>query len=108
METIQKKILQNIFSIRKQIGLSQENIADVLQISAASYSKFESGNVEITVDRLAKIADCFSMSLIDVITYPQKYSLSTNNTKKTRILVELELEEQELSIQGIKNKILKL
>ncbi|MGD9930184.1 MAG: helix-turn-helix domain-containing protein [Mangrovibacterium sp.] len=62
-----EKILQNIISIRKERGLSQENIAESMGMKQSGYSLIESGERILTVDRLYQIAIAMNIPVIKII-----------------------------------------
>ena len=68
-----EKIMQNIESIRKEKGIKQEVIAKILGISQSAYSNYVNRNNDITLSRLSHICEALDVTLIDVITYPDKY-----------------------------------
>jgi transcriptional regulator with XRE-family HTH domain len=53
-----------IRQLRVVRNLSQENIANELDISVAAYSNIERGVTEITVARLEQIAELFEVSIL--------------------------------------------
>jgi len=70
---------ENIKKLRKLKGLSQTDIAKSLNIDQSTYGKIESGNTEITFDKLEKISYCLNMKILDIITYPEKFIKITEN-----------------------------
>jgi transcriptional regulator with XRE-family HTH domain len=100
MKQIEETILSNIIKIRHDKDIKQATVAAGIDIDSSTYSKIESGQIGLSVDRLAKIASCFGMSIIDVITYPRKYvdidSLpeGEKRRKKSKVILQLELEEE--------------
>ncbi len=69
-----EKILNNIEEIRKQLGIKQTVIADILGINQSAYSNYIRRNTDITYSRLSRICDALKIKVIDVITYPEVYS----------------------------------
>lgn len=67
------KLLENIVKIRRDRGLSQEYLAENLGFSQPGYSVIERGMRQMDYSLLCRIADIFEMSVIDIITYPEKY-----------------------------------
>ena len=59
------KIGFNIRKIRESKGFSQEYMANILDISQASYARLENEDTKVTVDRLYKIAEVLETSIID-------------------------------------------
>ena len=57
--------------LRKEQNLSQEAIADALQIKTTTYSKIERGLIQLTLPRLYKLADIFHLSPQALLTYGQ-------------------------------------
>lgn len=66
-------ILKNISEIRKQKGYSQEYIAIQLDMKHAGYNLIENGKRELKYTTLLHIAKILEISVIDIITYPEKY-----------------------------------
>ena len=73
MNNLEPDILKNIIQIRVTKGFTQEDIAQKINTSGATYSRIESGKVELTYSYLTKIANAFAISVIDIITYPAFY-----------------------------------
>lgn len=53
----------NIKRLRKNKGLKQQELAEILGISQKSYSHWENGKTEPSFDNLFKLADFFDISL---------------------------------------------
>lgn len=62
-------LLKRIKDQRKNLGLSQKEMARRIDVSPSTYSKFESGLIQITMERTLQILDelniSFSISLPD-------------------------------------------
>jgi transcriptional regulator with XRE-family HTH domain len=54
-------VLERIRNLRVTRGLSQENIANELDLSKGAYSNIERGASELSVNRLIEIADIFNV-----------------------------------------------
>ncbi len=54
--------MENLRKIRKSKGIKQLEVANFLNITEASYSRYESGKVKITPETLGKLADFFNVS----------------------------------------------
>ncbi len=68
-----EKILENIEIIRKEKGIKQEVLAEILGVKQPAYSNYINRESDITWSRLLQISNAFGMDVIDVITYPIKY-----------------------------------
>lgn len=66
-------LLKNIESIRKELGIKQEVIASQLGIKQSSYSSYITRGSDITYSSLLQISNILGVSVIDIITYPEKY-----------------------------------
>ncbi len=66
-------VIRNIIQIRNSQGLTKRSMAETLNINEASYGRIESGKIALSYSQLAKIASIFQMSVIDIISYPDKY-----------------------------------
>lgn len=72
----------NIRKIREQKGFSQEYMANVLNISQASYARMENEETKITVERLQKIAEILETSIIDFFN-SDKFTIHNQNYNGT-------------------------
>lgn len=72
---------KNIKKIREQKGLMQKVVASTADMQASNYSKIESGQREISVKALDKIAKLFGMTVDGIIHYE-------DNDKPTPVKVE--------------------
>lgn len=57
----------NLKEFRIAKGLTQKAVADYIGCSSVVYSRYETGDREPSLDILIKIADCFEVSLDDII-----------------------------------------
>lgn len=73
MKNSEEQVVKNIIKIRESKGLSKRRIALDLGINEASYGRIESGEIALSYDHLAKIANFYQMSVIDILTYPDVY-----------------------------------
>jgi transcriptional regulator with XRE-family HTH domain len=74
MEKEAQRILTNIEEIRKNLGIKQSVIADILGVNQSAYSNYIRRNKDITYSRLSRICDALEVRVIDVITYPEIYA----------------------------------
>jgi len=57
----------NLKEIRLAKGLTQKAVADYIGCSSVVYSRYETGDREPSIDTLIKIADCFEVTLDDIV-----------------------------------------
>lgn len=53
----------NLKTIRKQRNMRQEDIANYLKVKQATYSGYESGKYEPTIETLCKLANYYNVSI---------------------------------------------
>lgn len=53
----------NLKTIRKQRNMRQEDIANYLNVKQATYSGYESGKYEPTIETLCKLANYYNVSI---------------------------------------------
>lgn len=58
---------EKILSLRTQLGLSQEDLAEKLGVSRQSVSKWETGQSVPDLDKLIKLADLFGISVDELV-----------------------------------------
>lgn len=71
-----------IKSIRELKNLTQEYMAEKLDISQAAYSKLEKGNTKISEDKLNKIAEILEVNPEDITDFDNKKVLNSFNSIK--------------------------
>lgn len=54
---------QRLLQLRKESGLTQQQTANMIQITLRQYQRFEKGDQKPGYDNLVKLADCFQVSL---------------------------------------------
>lgn len=60
---------KNIKKLREQKGLMQKEVASSADLQASNYSKIESGQRDISVEALDKIANFFGMTVDEIIHF---------------------------------------
>ena len=76
-------INQEIKKIRISKGLSQKEMADLLFMSQASYSKIESGKTAISLDTILKILEVYKEEASNILsTYGLKITQQAGKNEK--------------------------
>ena len=57
---------------RLKKDFSQENIADVLNISQSKYSRLEKGDISFNIDELSALLDVLGLNPLEVIDFTEK------------------------------------
>jgi len=85
-----KNIIENIRTLRESKGYSQEYMAELMKITQSAYARFERGATKTDLKTVSLAAQTLQMSLIDVITYPEKY-INIKDASKAISTVEPEV-----------------
>ena len=56
-------MLANLKALRQEYGISQQRLADAIQVSQPSINKYENHNIEPDIFILSKLADFFNTSI---------------------------------------------
>lgn len=100
------KLLENIIEIRNKRNYTQEQVSSYLNMSQSGYALIERGERGLQFELLERIALLYDMDVVDVIKYPDIYV--KNNNRSTRVLVELDVEDDELIKMGFKDKVIQV
>jgi transcriptional regulator with XRE-family HTH domain len=57
----------NLKEIRIAKGQTQKAVADYIGCSSVVYSRYETGDREPSIDMVVRIADCFGVSIDDIV-----------------------------------------
>ena len=72
-----KSFAQNLIQLRRQYNMTQEQLANKLNISSQAVSKWETGQSLLDIIMLPKIADIFRTSIDSLISHSLKHNPST-------------------------------
>lgn len=82
---------KKIIEMRKNAKLSQEQLAEKLNVTRQTISNWENGKFYPDIDALVKISKCFNISLDDLLNYDDKVleylKDSTNIVKSNKKLL---------------------
>jgi transcriptional regulator with XRE-family HTH domain len=109
-----QRIGEKIKKIRELRNYTQEYVARELEMSLANYSKIERDEIQLTIDRLEKIAVVFQLnSYLDILTFDEKIFFNIhnnhngyiqNNYSNSHEIINL-LHNLEIRISDIENKM---
>ena len=91
----------NIKKIREQKELTQQQIAELISMHRSNYSKIESGQREISVEALNKIARFFGMSIDQIVNFdgatPQEVTVEDKSVmEQLKMIQQLDPEEKNM------------
>ncbi len=99
------KIGFNIRKMREAKGFSQDYMANVLDISQASYARLENEDTKITVERLYRISEILEKNIIDFFDVDKLAIQNQNNYDNSNGVVQnLHIENQEVYDKLIQSK----
>jgi transcriptional regulator with XRE-family HTH domain len=78
-----KKVIENIRILRESRGYSQDYMAELIGITQSAYARFERGVTKTDFHTMVLIAEALEIPVIDIITYPKKYTDTENTAQKT-------------------------
>ena len=81
METI----LEKIELVRKEKGIKQTVLAEMLGVKQSTYNNYVKRNEDITFSRLSQIANKLGVEVIYIITYPVKYVPEEQSCKSCKM-----------------------
>jgi len=92
---------QNIKKIREDKNLTQQQIAELIHMHRSNYSKIESGQRELSIDALNKIARYFGMTIDQIVNFdgavPQEVTIEDKTMmEQVKMIQELEPEEKSM------------
>jgi transcriptional regulator with XRE-family HTH domain len=84
------KIGNRIKKLRKEKGLTQREMSDILNIPYSTYSNYENNNREPSVELLDKVGEILGVSRFDLLYDPEKLiaDLEAFHKKAERLLAE--------------------
>ena len=80
---------EKLQELRKQKGLTQEELAEVLYVSRTAISKWESGRGYPNIDSLKAISKFFSVSLDDLLSSDAILTIAEDENKQKENALEL-------------------
>ena len=63
----QLALCSRILNLRQRAGLTQVEVSERLSISQAAYSRFEKGEIEMSLTKLLELCDMYGVSLASLV-----------------------------------------
>jgi transcriptional regulator with XRE-family HTH domain len=82
-----------IRKIRLDKGFSQENMADLLEISTTAYGDIERNKTQLTITKATEIAKVLSVGIVDLLdieSHPVDFSLEKLQLENDKLKAEVE------------------
>ncbi len=92
---------KNIKRIREEKGLTQQSIADLIAMHRSNYSRVETGDRDLSIDAIGKIAKYFNMTIDQLVNFegdiPQEVTIEDKSlVEQVKLIQGLELEEKNM------------
>lgn len=105
MKTLGSKL--RYFRLLKE--LSQEDMANELDISLPAYSKIERNITDVNFSRLSQIAKVLNISVADLLSVNKSNELETENNKLRKLILEkdkeiISLQKRIIELLSLKTK----
>lgn len=102
-------VIENLRKIMIDNKITQYKMAEYAGIEPSQFSKIMNGSIQISLWQISNIATNLNMDIIDIFTYPDKYSKQDskhpdNNDLRTTLTIELKTEMKQKVLNAIFNK----
>ncbi len=84
MPDIYIKIGQRIKKLREQLGVNQQKLAELLEVSRPAISQIENGERKISADELIKLSEIFNLSVESLLDLKKQTTVILTETKKRK------------------------
>ena len=96
--------------IREMRGITQEEIAEDLNLTAQAYGRMERGETSISAERLGKIAEKLGVNTDEIMRYDEnKYVISGNSNNgeanENGVQFNLNIYESDIAVEALKETI---
>ena len=101
-----KHIGKPIKSIREEKGLTQQQIAELVNMHRSNYSRVEAGDRDLSLDAVNKIARYFGMTIDELVNFdgniPDEVTIEDKSLmEQVKLIAELEPEEKNMVFKMI-------
>ena len=76
---------KKLYELRKQKGISQEELSEKLNVSRQTLSKWELGTSTPDMEKLIAISDYFEISLDELVLGKEKENLHSEEKEKEKV-----------------------
>jgi transcriptional regulator with XRE-family HTH domain len=101
-----KHIGKTIKGIREEKGLTQQHIAELVNMHRSNYSRVEAGDRDLSLDAVNKIARYFGMTIDELVNFdgniPDEVTIEDKSLmEQVKLITELEPEEKNMVFKMI-------
>ncbi|MEP7094753.1 MAG: helix-turn-helix transcriptional regulator [Flavobacterium sp.] len=92
---------KNIKRIREEKGLTQQSIADLIAMHRSNYSRVETGDRDLSIEAISKIAKYFNMTIDQLVNFegniPHEVTIEDKSlVEQVKLIQGLEPEEKNM------------
>lgn len=107
---MKNEVIQRIIKLRRDKGLSQENVADELGVTTGTYSKIETGRTDPNLTRLLQIATILKVDITEFFPDTLKFEVSEpkkgyETSKETLESLQAQLEKLLSHIDSLRTEM---
>ena len=88
MEKMLKEMGQRIYGRRKELNFTQEQLAEMMDVSIQMISNLERGNKAIRIDNLVKLCEILCVSADYILTGTRSHPETSELSRKMKALSE--------------------
>lgn len=101
-----KHIGKTIKGIREEKGLTQQQIAGMVNMHRSNYSRVEAGDRDLSLDSVNKIARYFGMTIDELVNFdgniPDEVTIGDKSLmEQVKLIAELEPEEKNMVLKMV-------
>ncbi len=101
-----KHIGKTIKTIREEKGMTQQHVAELIHMHRSNYSKVESGERDLSLEAVSKIAKYFAMTIDQLVNFegnvPNEVTIEDKSLlEQVKLIQELETEEKNMVFKMI-------
>lgn len=74
-----ERIYETLKYLRTKNRLTQQDLADYLNLDSSSISKLEAGKIDISLSKLELLSKKYGMSIIELLAYPNTVVVNNKN-----------------------------
>lgn len=105
---VKKSVGYRIRKLREKKDLSQQNMADDLNLSLSAYNKIERGVTDTSVDRLAAIAKILKVEVVDFFQEPTTITKAEDGSKAIGYATKADIDDINHAIKKLQQEIINL
>jgi transcriptional regulator with XRE-family HTH domain len=107
-----KNIGKTIKKIREEKGLTQQQVAELVNMHRSNYSKVESGERDLSLEAINKVAKYFGMTVDQLINFdghlPDEVTVADKTLmEQVKLIQELDPEEKSMVFKMIETMLTK-